>query len=71
MQDRTTRRDIRIGKDIENESNRDAVHNVPAFAQQIFRDGVKAGTNAVIEVSFQDHQPRVQHAKPGEDQRRH
>ena len=71
MQDRPARRDIRVGQNIENESNRDAVHHVPAFAQQIFGNGVETGANAVIEVSFKDHQPGVQHAEPGKDQRRH
>ncbi len=71
MQNRAARRNIGVGQDIENEGDRDAVHHVPTFAQQIFRDGVKAGTNAVIKVRFEDHQSGMQHTEPGEDQRRH
>ena len=45
-------RDIGVGQDIEHKSDRQAVDQIPAFTQQIFRDGVEAGANAVVQVGF-------------------
>ena len=42
VQNRTARRNIGVGQDIEHEGNRNTVDDVPAFAQQIFGDGVEA-----------------------------
>ena len=71
MQNRTAGRNIGIGQDIKHKGNGNAVDHVPAFAQQIFGDGVKTRTDSVIQVSFQNHQAGMQHTEPGKDQRRH
>ena len=71
MQNRTAGRNIGVSQDIEHKSNGNAVDYVPAFAQQIFGDGVKARTDSIIQVSFQNHQAGMQHTEPGKDQRRH
>ncbi len=70
VQNRTACRDIGVGQNVEHKGNRDAVDDVPALAEQVAGNSVKARTNAVVQVSFEDHQARVQHTEPGEDQRR-
>ena len=70
MQNRAARRNIRVGQDIEHKGDGQPIHQVPAFTQQIFGDGVEAGANAVVQVCFKDHQPGMEHAEPGKDQRR-
>ncbi len=57
MQNRTACRDVRVGQDVKHKRDGKAIHQVPAFTQQIFRDGVEAGANAVVQVGFKDHQP--------------
>ena len=67
MQNRTAGRNIGVGQNVEHKGNRDTVDDIPAFAQQIFGDGIKARTDSIIQVSFQNHQSGMQHTKPGED----
>ncbi|MNZ76139.1 hypothetical protein D3C78_946370 [compost metagenome] len=70
VKNRTACRNVRVGEDIQHKGNRDAVHHVPAFTEQVFSDGVEARPNAIVKVCLKDHQSGMQHAEPGKHQRR-
>ncbi|MOA34501.1 hypothetical protein D3C78_1558770 [compost metagenome] len=70
VKNRTTRRNIGVGEDIQHKGNRDAVDHVPALAEQVFGNSVEARPNAIVKVRLKDHQPGMQHAEPGKHQRR-
>ncbi|MNG67867.1 hypothetical protein D3C79_261850 [compost metagenome] len=69
--DRAAGGNVGVGEDVQHKGNGHAVNGVPAFAQQIFDDGMEAGAAWIMQCGFQDHQAGNQHAGPGINQQRH